>query len=65
MPKVVNPIQVQRFLCGVDYPASRQALIETARRHGADATVLETLARLPDRVYQKPTEVAREIGKLT
>ena len=64
MPRIVNPIQVQRFLRGVDYPASRQALIETARREGADENVLATLARLPDRIYDAPTDVAREIGKL-
>jgi hypothetical protein len=62
--KIVNPIQVQKFLKGVNYPASRKDLIETARREGADENVIRTLASIPDRVYHGPTGVAEEIGKL-
>jgi hypothetical protein len=64
MPAIVNPIQVQRFLKGVNYPVTKQELIETARREGADENVLYTLERIPDRIYHGPTGVAEEIGKL-
>jgi len=64
MPAIVNPIQVQRFLKGVNYPVTRQQLIETARREGADENVLYTLRCIPDRIYRGPTGVAEEIGKL-
>ncbi len=65
MPTIVNPIQVQKFLKGVDYPASKRELVEIARRQGADENVLYTLERLPDRTYEGPSGVAKEIGKLT
>ncbi len=65
MASVVNPIQVQKYLKGVNYPASRRDLIETARREGADQNVIATLERIPDRTYDGPTGVAREIGKLS
>ena len=59
----VNPIQVQRFLKGVDYPASKQDLIDKAKSHGADEGVIGTLEKLPDRMYDGPTGVTQEIGK--
>lgn len=65
MANVTNPIQVQKFLKGVNYPATRQDLVATARREGADRNVIETLERIPDRSYAKPTEVAKAIGQLT
>ncbi len=65
MANPVNPIQVQKFLKGIDYPASKKDLIETARRAKADDNVLQTLDRLPERTYQGPSCVAEEIGKLS
>ena len=64
MPTIVNPVQVQKFLRGVDYPASKQELIQTARREGADENVIFTLESIPDRTYHGPTGVTEEIGKL-
>jgi len=59
----VNPIQVQKFLSGLDYPASRDELIATAEREGADDAVLQTLRHLsPDR-FDSPTAVSSAIGK--
>jgi hypothetical protein len=60
MPKV-NPIRLQKFLGGVEYPASKDTLVEHARRRGADAVVEEALKGLPDQRYQAPTEVSRAI----
>ncbi len=60
----VNPIQVQKYLGGIDYPVSKQDLIKTAKGHGADTRVLELLNRLPDRDYDAPTAVTKAIGKL-
>lgn len=62
MADVVNPIQVQKFLSGVDYPAGRDELVEHARGQGADENVVETLQRLPDRQYDGPNAVSKEIG---
>lgn len=64
MPVVANPIQVQKFLKGIDYPAPKRQLVETARRHGADENVIYTLEQLPDRTFDSPTAIAKEIGKL-
>jgi hypothetical protein len=42
-----NPIQLQRFLKGMDYPASNDELVHRAKDNGADETVLEALRALP------------------
>ncbi|MCL5411335.1 MAG: DUF2795 domain-containing protein [Patescibacteria group bacterium] len=63
MGEFVNPIQVQKYLKGVDYPVSKGDLLETARREGADEEVLKTLERLPERIYNGPNAVTEEIGK--
>lgn len=60
----VNPIQVQKYLNNVDYPASKQDLMKTAEREGADDDIRSTLERLPDETYDSPVDVSQAIGKL-
>lgn len=59
-----NPIQMQKYLKGMDYPASKQDLIEHAKKEGADETVRLTLERLPDEQYETPAEVSKAVGKI-
>jgi hypothetical protein len=58
----VNPIDVQRHLRGVDYPASRDALVDKARANGASDDVVEALSRLPARDYDGPDTVMQGLG---
>lgn len=60
----VNPIQLQKYLKGVDYPAAKNDLIETARKHGADSNISSMLERLPDEEFQTPAEVSQAVGRL-
>jgi hypothetical protein len=60
-----EPIKVQKFLAGVDYPASKQDLIEHARQHNADPDVIEALEQLPDREYNGPNAVSSAVAKVT
>ena len=59
-----NPIEVQKFLAGVDYPTGKRELEDEARRQGAGETVRSTLARLPERRFADPSEVSAAIGEL-
>lgn len=61
---VVNPIQVQKFLGGIDYPTDKQTLLKRAQEKGADKNVLSTLQRLPDQRYNSPKDISEQIGKL-
>lgn len=60
----VNPIQIQKFLKGVDYPASKQALIDNAKNLGADENVCASLEQLPDEDFQTPADVSQAFGKI-
>jgi predicted outer membrane protein len=60
----VNPIQVQKFLKGVDYPASKAALLEKAKSMGADDNVCASLEQLPDEEFQTPADVSQAFGRL-
>lgn len=54
-----NPIQIQKYLKGVDYPASKQDLIKNAKKNGADESVCASLEQLPDEDFQTPADVSQ------
>ena len=57
-----NPIEVQRSLGGVDYPADRSALVDAARNSGASDDVVQALEGLPDQTYDSPTAVSEALS---
>jgi hypothetical protein len=57
-----NPIQIQKFLGGVDYPASREALLSKAKDSGADSNVIKALEAIPDKQYDSPTAVSSAVS---
>ncbi|UGT61459.1 DUF2795 domain-containing protein [Nocardia asteroides] len=58
----VNPIQVQKFLSGVDYPADRDDLLAAARSNSASDDVLDALGDLPERTFDGPNAVSQELS---
>jgi hypothetical protein len=60
----VNPIQVQKFLKGIDYPVKKDDLIKTAKDEGADDNVINTLEQMPMEDFNSPNDVAEAIGKI-
>jgi hypothetical protein len=59
----VNPIQIQKFLKGVDYPASKDTLIKNAKKLGADENVCASLEDLPEQDFDAPVDVSEALGK--
>ncbi len=57
-----NPIQLQKHLSGVDYPASRDDLVKAAREHGADEQMVKALQNIPDRRYDGPNAVSKAVA---
>ncbi|MFG2040687.1 DUF2795 domain-containing protein [Dactylosporangium sp. NPDC048998] len=49
----------------MDYPTSKQSLVEEARQHGADEKVVRTLQDLPRDRFASPNDVKQAIGKAT
>ncbi len=60
----VNPIQVQKYLKGVDYPCKKQDLINKAKQEGADDNVFRTLQAMPMDNFNSPNDIAQAIGKI-
>jgi hypothetical protein len=56
-------IEVQKYLSGVDYPATKDQLIEHARKQGAPDGVIEALSSLPDDEYDGPNKVSSAVAK--
>ncbi|MEJ5915819.1 DUF2795 domain-containing protein [Pseudokineococcus sp. 1T1Z-3] len=53
-----NPIELQKHLSGLDYPASKDAVVAKAEESGAPEDVLEALRGIPDREYEGPSGVS-------
>lgn len=62
MAETPNPIQIQKFLSGIDYPASKDTIVRTAEKEGADQNVLEALRRIPDGDYDAPTAISKAVS---
>ncbi|PXX59135.1 uncharacterized protein DUF2795 [Nocardia tenerifensis] len=60
---MVNPIELQKYLHGVDYPCDRDGLVQAARSNGADNDVISQLQRIPDRTYDGPSGVSQEVSR--
>jgi hypothetical protein len=59
----INPSQVQQYLSGVDYPATREDIVQHAERQGAEPEVLEALESLPMQRFQGPNDVSQAISQ--
>lgn len=59
----VNPIEVQKHLKGVSYPADRETLVSTARQNGADEELVEQLRGLDRDEFSGPDDVMRALGR--
>jgi hypothetical protein len=60
----VNPIQLQKHLSGIDYPAKKEDLIKRAQKSGADRNVMDTLKSLPRDNFNSPNDVSEAIGDM-
>jgi hypothetical protein len=56
-----SPIDIQKALSGMDYPASRDQIVAHAERNGADAEILDALRRIDDREYEGPSGVSSAV----
>lgn len=56
----VNPIEVQNVLGNMEFPASKQQIIEEAIRRDASEEILLTLENIPNKVYNNSGEVIDE-----
>ncbi|MGE5636603.1 MAG: DUF2795 domain-containing protein [Nocardioidaceae bacterium] len=58
----VNPIEVQKHLSGVDYPASKQDVIAVAERNGAPQEIIDALQAMDGERFDGPSAVQAALG---
>jgi hypothetical protein len=58
----INPIEVQRHLGGIDYPASKDEVISTAESNDAPQEIIETLQQMDGDQFEGPDDVMAALG---
>lgn len=58
-----SPSNVQSYLSGVSYPASKEDLLTAAKRNGASSEVMEILRGFEDEQFGGPQEVMKAYGR--
>lgn len=55
--------EAQNYLRGLEYPASKADIIDTAQDEGADDMMLDTMRdQLPDSIFDDPADVDQALG---
>lgn len=60
---IVTPFRIQKYLAGLRYPAAKAEVLERARQRGADEGILAVLERLPERAWDSPVALSRDVGR--
>jgi hypothetical protein len=58
---MVSPIDIQKALSGMDYPARKDDIVRHAEQKGADKEVIEALKKIQDREYEGPSGVSSAV----
>ena len=58
---MVSPIDIQKALSGMDYPASKEDIVRQAEQQGGDKEVVEALKKIEDREYEGPSGVSSAV----
>jgi hypothetical protein len=53
---------IQKLLGGLEYPATKQDLIEHAQQNEASRRVIDLLEQLPSQMFNSPTDVSAAVG---
>jgi uncharacterized protein DUF2795 len=51
-----------QFVKGLDYPVSKDAIVESAREANLSQTIQDAVAKLPDREYEEPDELTEALN---
>ena len=58
----LNPIEVQKHLGGVDYPASKADVVAKAEENDAPQEVIEALQQMDGDQFEGPDDVMGALG---
>ena len=57
----INPIELQQALKGIEYPASRAALVDCAKHNRAPEELVQTLSHLHRERFDGPNHVEKAV----
>jgi hypothetical protein len=57
------PIEVQKYLSGMDYPATKDQIVQHAREHDAPEEVMDLLEKMPEQEYDGPNRVSQAVSR--
>jgi hypothetical protein len=58
---MVSPIDIQKALGGMDYPATKEQIVKHAQDNGAGDDVITALKGIEDREYEGPSGVSKAV----
>jgi hypothetical protein len=58
-----SPSNVQSYLAGINYPATKDDLIEAAKNNGAPKEIMEVIKGFDEDEYGGPQEVMKAYGR--
>jgi Protein of unknown function (DUF2795) len=58
---MVSPIDIQKALSGIDYPAGKQQIVDHAKQNGGGKDVIDALEGIEDREYEGPSGVSSAV----
>ncbi|HEU5441524.1 MAG TPA: DUF2795 domain-containing protein [Ktedonobacterales bacterium] len=61
--KRISPIQLQKHLKGVNYPASKRDLVAKAQQNNASAEIVQKIQHLPADSFNGPKDVMKALGQ--
>ena len=63
MADTPNPIQIQKYLKGLEYPVGKDDLVAHAKEQGAPDDVVEALQGLAGDSFEATTDVSKGISQ--
>jgi hypothetical protein len=57
-----TPIELQKYLGGVDYPATKEDLVARARENGAPDELISALESSSEESFDSPTAVSSAVA---
>ncbi|WP_164702764.1 DUF2795 domain-containing protein [Modestobacter sp. KNN46-3] len=58
---MVSPIDIQKALSGIDYPAKKDDVVKHAESQGGSAEVVDALKGIDDQEYDTPAAVSKAV----
>ncbi|MCW8195884.1 DUF2795 domain-containing protein [Proteobacteria bacterium 005FR1] len=62
--KSVSPVEVEKYVAGINFPVNKNQLVDHAREKGAPKEVLDFMSDFPERDYVSAADVAKGVGQV-